>query len=137
MLSEFYLAMEWTTPRSKLFSTMLSSPSCSVHQVCTWWGFSMAAERHRIDAFIRSSARCRFVPPDSPSFETLCRTADEELFKNIITNNQHDSCRYRHTRHKTSISAQTDTTLNFRIVSVILVTVTLLRECCSLAFISI
>jgi len=23
-------------------------------------------------------------PPDSPLFETLCRTADEELFKNII-----------------------------------------------------
>jgi len=32
--------------------------------------------------FIRR-ARCRFVPPDSPSFETLCRTADEELFNNI------------------------------------------------------
>ena len=54
-----------------------------------WRGFSTAAERHRIDAFIRRCARCRFVPPDLPSFETLCRTADEELFKNITTNNQH------------------------------------------------
>jgi len=54
-----------------------------------WWGFTTAAERHRIGAFIRRSARCRIVPPDSLSFETLCRTADEELFKNIKTNSQH------------------------------------------------
>jgi len=46
-----------------------------------WWGFTTATERHRIDALIRRCARCRFVPPDSPSFETLCRTADEELFE--------------------------------------------------------
>jgi len=44
-----------------------------------WWGFTTAAERHRICALIRRSARCRFVSPDSPSFETLFRTADEEL----------------------------------------------------------
>ena len=57
----------------------------------SWWGFSTAAERHRIDAFVRRSAHCRFVPTliDLPSFETLCRTADEELFKNITTNSQH------------------------------------------------
>ena len=54
-----------------------------------WWGFSTAAERLRIDAFIRRCARCRFVPPDLPSFETLCRTADEQLFRNIATNTQH------------------------------------------------
>jgi len=57
-----------------------------------WWGLTTVAERHRIDAFIRRSARCRFVPPDSLSFETLCRTADEKLFKNITTNNQ--SCQF-------------------------------------------
>jgi len=35
--------------------------------------------------------------PDLPSFETLCRTADEELFKNIISTSI-DSCRYLCTR---------------------------------------
>ena len=54
-----------------------------------WWGFATAADRLRIDAFIRRSTRCRFVPCDLPSFETLCRTADDELFKNIRINPHH------------------------------------------------
>jgi len=81
-----------------------------------------AAERHRIYAFIRRSARCRFVPPDSPSFETLCRTADEELFKNIKTNNQHVLHRFlplpSHVSQNYNFRSRRH---NFRIVSDILV----------------
>ena len=82
MLSESCIAMEWTTRRCRLYSAPSSSASCSMHQV-HGGGFSTAAERHRINAFIRRSARCRFVPLDLPSFETHCCTADEKLIKNI------------------------------------------------------
>jgi len=84
MLSMFYVVMEWTTPRCKLFSTLSSSPSikCVV-------GIHYGSRTTSMHSFVVYSARCRFVPPDSPSCETLSRTADEKLFKNIITNNQH------------------------------------------------
>jgi len=122
-----------------------------MHQVRAWWdrGDSLRQQSDivLIEAlFVVVYIRCRLiVPPDSPSLETLCRTADEELFKNIIiyTNNQHVRSTsilavIRRTRRKTTISAHAGTTLNSgRIVSVILLTVglTLLRECCTLAFI--
>jgi len=93
--------------------------------------------RHHIDAFIRCSARCRFVPLDSPSFETLCRTADEELFKNIIPNNQH----VLHSFLPLPLHASQNYSLrprryNFELPDRVS-HLTLLRECCSLASISI
>jgi len=118
MLSEFYVAMEWTTPRCRLFSALSSSPSCSMHQVRG--GDSLRQQSdivlmhlfvvvHVVVSFHLTRRRLK-----------LCRPADEELFKK-----------------KTTVSAHAGTTFNFRIVSVILLTVTFLRECCSLASISV
>ena len=33
--------------------------------------------------------RCRFTPPDLPSFADLCRQADDNLFNNILNNSHH------------------------------------------------
>ena len=54
-----------------------------------WWGFTTATDRQRLDAFLRRSQRCRFVPPSLPSFTELCSAADNELFKQVINNNKH------------------------------------------------
>jgi len=40
MLSEYCVAMEWTTPRCRLFSFISSPPSCSMHQVRSGIHFS-------------------------------------------------------------------------------------------------
>jgi len=95
-----------------------------------WWRFTTAAERHRIDAFIR--AHSRFVSPDSKH-----SAAQPTINCLQLTKNYTNSCRYHCTSRKTTISAYAGITLNFRIASVILLTVTSLRECCSLTFISI
>jgi len=54
-----------------------------------WWGFASAADWQRLEAFIRWSHRCHFVPPNLPSFTELCSTADNELFQCVINNSKH------------------------------------------------
>ena len=56
---------------------------------CAWWGFSTVADRQKINAFIRRSARCDFVPDDLPQYEESCRLADETLFRSITSNRNH------------------------------------------------
>ena len=41
------------------------------------------------EAFIRRSERCRFAPPDLPSFADLCREAGDTLFNSILNNSHH------------------------------------------------
>ena len=45
-----------------------------------------ATDRQRLDAFIRRGERSHLVPPNLPSFAELCRTADEILFNQILSN---------------------------------------------------
>jgi hypothetical protein len=54
-----------------------------------WWGFATEEDRQRIEAFIRRSARCLFVPPDLVAFEDLCRAADDKLLDSIRSNPHH------------------------------------------------
>ena len=54
-----------------------------------WCGFIKEADRQRIDAFLLRSKRCGYCPPDLPSFQQLCETADEQLFTKINNNEQH------------------------------------------------
>jgi len=54
-----------------------------------WWGFTSATDRQRLDAFIRQSERSQLVPPNLPSFAELCRTPDERLFNQILSNKAH------------------------------------------------
>ena len=39
--------------------------------------------------FIRRSERSRLVPPNLPSFAELCRTTDDRLFNQILSNKAH------------------------------------------------
>jgi len=54
-----------------------------------WWGFASTADRQRLEAFLRRSHCCRFIPRNLPSFSELCSTADNELFQLVINDNKH------------------------------------------------
>ena len=55
-----------------------------------WYGFTSAADRKKDDwTFLRRSARLGYRDAQSSSFDSLCETADEQLFLKIIKNKQH------------------------------------------------
>ena len=54
-----------------------------------WCGFTSAAGRQRLYAFIGRSERSRFVQPNQLLFAELCHTADERLFSQILANKTH------------------------------------------------
>jgi len=54
-----------------------------------WYGFTNAADRGLLDSFLRQSTRLGYRDAQSPSFDSLCETADEQLFLNIMKNKQH------------------------------------------------
>ena len=54
-----------------------------------WWGFANPPDLHRINAFIRRGVKCGLCPPKIPTFEQLCQTADNDLFKNVLNNADH------------------------------------------------
>jgi len=54
-----------------------------------WYGFTSAADHGRLDTFLRQSARLGYRDAQSPSFGSLCETADEQLFVKIMKNKQH------------------------------------------------
>jgi len=53
-----------------------------------WSGFATAADRQRVNAFLRSSKRWGFCRPDTSTFEVLLENSDQQLFCKI-TNNMH------------------------------------------------
>jgi len=54
-----------------------------------WYGFTSVTERQRIDTFFERSKKSGFCPPDLPSFDELCETADDKLFNRILSNSSH------------------------------------------------
>jgi hypothetical protein len=53
-----------------------------------WWGYTKAADRERIKAFLKRSVRWRFSASSS-TFAELCQTAETRLFNEIVNNNSH------------------------------------------------
>jgi len=54
-----------------------------------WSGFISAADRQRVDAYLRRSKSYGYCPLDLPPFEQQCTDADQKLFDNIQSNNRH------------------------------------------------
>jgi len=54
-----------------------------------WWGFTNAADRNRLEAFIRRAVRHGYYAHTTPTLSSLCDKADETLFDSIITNSTH------------------------------------------------
>ena len=56
--------------------------------VSSWWGFTTAEDRQRLEAVIRRGIRFRLCAPDHMSLEDLVTDADDKLF-NLSLYSQH------------------------------------------------
>ena len=54
-----------------------------------WWGLTTAADRNRLEAFLKRSAKLGFRPINAPTLASICSAADDRLFQRIISNSQH------------------------------------------------
>jgi len=54
-----------------------------------WWGFSSAADRGRIEAFLRRSVSFNYRTVSAPSFHSICSLADSRLFNSILKGIKH------------------------------------------------
>ena len=57
--------------------------------LCAWWGFVSADDRHRLEAFLRRSARLCYRADSSTTFASICDDADDQLFERMTGNSQH------------------------------------------------
>jgi len=60
-----------------------------LHASSAWSGFATAADRQRVNAFLRRSKRWGFRRPDTSTFEVLLENSDQQLFRKIMNNTQH------------------------------------------------
>ena len=54
-----------------------------------WWGFASAADRGRLEAFLRRSATFGYRDVSAPSLAHICAQADDKLFNKIMYNDKH------------------------------------------------
>ena len=55
----------------------------------SWWGFTNANQRERLEGYLRRAVKARFYPDDSPSFSELCTAADDAFFHRIVSDVHH------------------------------------------------
>ena len=55
----------------------------------SWWGFASAADRGRIEAFLRRSATFGYRDVSATSLAHICAQADDKLFNKIMYNDKH------------------------------------------------
>jgi hypothetical protein len=54
-----------------------------------WWGFTNAAERDRVESFVRKLIRLDYLPRSFASARSIADKTDDNLFKQIVFNNSH------------------------------------------------
>jgi len=54
-----------------------------------WWGFTSAADRARLETFLRRSVRFGYRAESFPTLAAICSQADNRLFNNIKNNPSH------------------------------------------------
>jgi len=54
-----------------------------------WRGLTQASDRQRINSMLDRARRHGYSPPDLPTFDKLCDTADEELFSKTVKLSHH------------------------------------------------
>ena len=56
---------------------------------CAWWGFTTAADRRRLESFLRRARRSGFYSDDQPTFPHLAEYADDTLFHIVRYSSHH------------------------------------------------
>jgi hypothetical protein len=54
-----------------------------------WWGYTSAADRGRLEAFLRRSVSFGYRDASTPSFALICAQAVEKLFNKILQDERH------------------------------------------------
>ena len=54
-----------------------------------WWGYTSAADRGRLEAFLRRAVSFGYRDASVPSLAHICAQADDKLFVNIQRNDKH------------------------------------------------
>ena len=55
----------------------------------SWWGFTSASDRQRLEGFLCRGRRFGLHPADQPTVVQLIEEADETVFNNVIYNPLH------------------------------------------------
>jgi len=85
-----------------------------------WWGLTSAADRNRLEAFLRRSTALGFRPATAPTLSTICSEAHDKLFVAIALNPFHllnHLLRPRRDTHYSLRSCAHDFTLSIRTTS--------------------
>ena len=63
------------------------------YAISAWWGYATAADKQRLDAFIRIYPTCgtrwSVYPADGPNLRQLVSDGDEAFFARILANQHH------------------------------------------------
>ena len=79
-----------------------------------WWGNANAADRARLESFLRCCVRLGFRSTSSPTLASLCDVAEDRLFSSTINNPKHLCILFfRHLVTNTIICANGNTIYNF------------------------
>ena len=54
-----------------------------------WWGLINEGEKNQLGAIITKAVRQGFLPPDQPTFQVICDSADVSRFSSILQNPDH------------------------------------------------
>ena len=66
-------------------TVVLAKVTCATS---AWWGFTTAADRHRLEAFVRRAVRAGH-PVDGSNLQQLVTDSDDVLFNSILSNEHH------------------------------------------------
>jgi len=83
-----------------------------------WWGYATAADKQRVEAFIRRGVRLGLYRADNPTTTQLATNNNDNLFSSLLTNGHHvlkqllpDKTNYqynlRNRRHNLSLTVKT------------------------------
>jgi hypothetical protein len=85
-----------------------------------WWGLTTAADRDRLEAFLRRSVTLGFRSDSAPTLGGICSERDDNLFIKLTSNPNHPLYQLLPPRHETSYSLRPrahDYTLSVRTTS--------------------
>ena len=54
-----------------------------------WWGYATAADKKRIEAFVRQGVRLGVYHANDPTPAQLAINSDDKLFSGVLTNSHH------------------------------------------------
>ena len=75
--------------RSAGHHVLSSVYQCLIYASSSWWGFTTASDRQRLEGFLRRGCRQNLYSTDKPSIAQIVEEADENLFNSIRYNPSH------------------------------------------------